>query len=79
MLSFITYKDAPEQVEIVGDEEGLSQLISYLEEIRSGRDHMHLVIDTELSPYPITGTRRGKTMYAKHVRLEFAESSTWQE
>ena len=31
MLSFITYKNIPEQIEIVGDSQGIQELIDYLE------------------------------------------------
>ena len=71
MLAFITYIDAPEEVEIVADETGFNELIQYLQSVKNNKDHMHLVIDTELSPYPIAEIREGKTLYAKHVRIEF--------
>ena len=77
MLSFITYKDAPEQLEIVGDSNGLQELINYLESIRESKDHMHLTIDSEIDPYPISGDRKGKTIFAKHVRLEYSDTDSW--
>ncbi len=52
MLSFITYPDVPQQLEIVADEEGFNELIQYLQSVKHDRDHMHLVIDSELSAYP---------------------------
>lgn len=77
MLSFITFKDAPEQLEIIADEQGINDLISYLEDIKKQKDHLHLTIDTELNQYPIGEARKGKTLYAKQVRLQYAESITW--
>ena len=77
MLSFITYKDAPEQLEIVADSKGVNELVDYLLSIKKGKDHMHLSIGTELDEYPITGPRVGKTISAKHVRLEYEDTSSW--
>lgn len=48
MLSFITYRDAIEQVEIIADEQGIDELISYLNYIKVNKDHMHLTIGSEL-------------------------------
>ncbi len=79
MISFITYKDAIEQVEIVADEQGIDELISYLQGIKKQKDHMHLIIDSEINPYPISKKMKGKTFYAKHVRLEYAEEKTGKE
>lgn len=78
MLSFITFKDAPEQLEIVADDKGLQELIDYLKEIKKDKDHMHLTIDTELNPYPILGERKEKTLFAKQVRLEYNDTSHWE-
>lgn len=78
MLSFITFVDSLEQVEIVVDEEGAKDLIQYLEYVVKNKNHMHLVIDTELDPYPIGDDRIGKTLNAKHVRVEFSEKSNWE-
>lgn len=77
MLSFITFKDAPEQLEIVADDQGIEELINYLEGIKRDQDHMHLIIDSEINPYPISQMREGKTLYAKHVRLEYSSTSSW--
>ncbi|WP_400191102.1 hypothetical protein [Hymenobacter sp. B81] len=73
MLSFITYRQAPEQVEIVVDAVGIDELISYLESIKSQKDHMHLIIDSELDDYPLSAeaVQRG-VVSVKHVRLEYA-------
>ena len=79
MLSFITYKDAPEQLEIVADDQGIEDLIQYLEGVKKEKDHMHLTIDSEINPYPISIEREGKTLYAKHVRLEFNETKEWKK
>lgn len=77
MLSFITFKDAPEQLEIIADEIGLQDLIDYLESIKKSKDHMHLTIQSEIDPYKIEGKRNGLTFYAKHVRLEFLDTTSW--
>jgi len=79
MISFITYNNLPEQIEIVLDNQGIDELISYLEEIRKTKDHFHLTIDTELNKYPIAKRMKGKTINVKSVRLEFAETSTWDD
>lgn len=70
MLSFITFEDSIEQVEILFDEEGVDELISYLNYVKNSKDHLHLNIDTELDPAEITGERVGKSFYAKYVRIE---------
>lgn len=77
MLSFLTFTDAPEQLEIIGDEQGIDELIDYLKFIKKNKDHMHLVVGTELNEYKIIGERKGKTISAKHVRLEYLESESW--
>ncbi|MEX0290744.1 MAG: hypothetical protein AB3N14_16690, partial [Flavobacteriaceae bacterium] len=74
---FITFKDSPDQLEIVGDDKGIRELIEYLQGVRTDKDHMHLTIDTELDAYPITGDRKGKTLFAKHVRLEYNDTEEW--
>lgn len=79
MLSFITYIDEPDQVEIVADESGIDELISYLEDIKNDKDHMHLILGNELDPYPIGALCKGKTFFANHVRLEFSEKDAWKE
>ena len=79
MISFITFKDAPEQLEIVVDEQGIKELIVYLEYVKKSKDHMHLTIGSEINPFPIHGIRKGKTLYAKHVRLEFCDSKAWEK
>jgi hypothetical protein len=78
MLSFITYKNAPEQLEIVADEVGINELISYLEGIKRDKDHMHLVIDTELDFYPIGKEEQNEVFFAKHVRLEYNDTEVWK-
>ncbi|MCF6278848.1 MAG: hypothetical protein L3J14_00700 [Flavobacteriaceae bacterium] len=42
------------------------------------KDHMHLVVETELDEYPIYGDRKEKTISAKHVRLEYSETDSWK-
>ena len=73
MLSFITYKNHPEQIEIVGDEKGLQELINYLNEVKQGKDHMHLIVDNELDEYPIPENRKHIVGSAKAVKIEYYE------
>jgi len=73
MLSFITFNDAPEQLEIVADDKGIDELILYLKDIKKNKDHMHLTLGNELEAIPIYEERKGKTLIAKHVRLEYFE------
>lgn len=40
---------------------------------------MHLVIDTELNTYPIPENVKGKVFYAKHVRLEYSDTTAWDD
>lgn len=77
MISFISYKGIPEQIEIVLDNQGVEELISYLEEIKKSKDHFHLTIDTEINNYPIAKKMQGKAFNVKSVRLEFADTSKW--
>lgn len=79
MLSFITYKDAPKQLEIVADEQGINELIEYLVYVKQSKDHMHLLEGNELDIYKIEGKRKGKTFSAKHVRIEFNTLEMWKE
>ena len=65
-------------MEIVADEAGIDELIQYLEGIKRDKDHMHLIIDTELDAYPIEEGFEHKVFCAKHVRLEFAHSNAWK-
>ena len=78
MLSFITYQEVPEQIEIVADEDGLDDLISYLQGLKKTKDHMHLTIDTEINPYPLSSITNRVT-FAKSVRLEFADTTNWNK
>ena len=77
MISIITFKKVPEQIEIVADEQGIDELIDYLNAIKKSKDHMHLIIDSEIDPYPIPENMNEITTYAKSVRLEFNETSEW--
>lgn len=76
MLSFIGYAEAKEQIEIVADEQGIDDLILYLQVIKESKDHMHLVIDSEVNSYPISNPKAGVTVI-KHVRLEYADTEQW--
>lgn len=71
MLSFITFRDAPEQLEIVADSKGIEELIGYLNGINKYKDHIHLIIGNELEEVYISEDRKGKTLIAKHVRIEY--------
>ena len=71
MLSFITFKDAPEQLEIVADSKGIEELIDYLNDIKKYKDHIHLILGNELEEIAISEERKGKTLIAKHVRIEY--------
>lgn len=71
MLSFIAYKNAPEQIEIVADEKGINDLILYLEGIKRDKDHMHLIMDSEINSYPVSEDRKDVVTIIKQVRLEY--------
>lgn len=71
MLSFITYKQVPEQIEILFDEKGLEDLILYLQSLKQTQDHMHLLIGNELDNYEVLPERDNIICSVKHVRLEF--------
>ncbi|MBD2703324.1 hypothetical protein IC229_21950 [Spirosoma sp. BT702] len=77
MLSFIGYTDAKEQIEIVADEQGIDDLILYLQGIKEGKDHMHLIVDSEIDAYPVSSSKAGVTVI-KHVRLEYANREQWR-
>lgn len=79
MLSFVTYKDAIQQVEIIADETGIDELIQYLQFVKKSKDHMHLIIDSELDPIEIKGDRINKTHYAKHVRIEYLKAGSEED
>lgn len=79
MLSFITFKDAPEQLEIIADEQGINELIEYLEFVKKSKDHMHLIEGNELDKYQVEGQRRNKTLSAKHVRIEYNSEESWKK
>jgi len=77
MISVITYKNIPEQIEIVADEQGIDELIDYLESVKKSKDHMHLIIDCEIDEYPIAEKMKDVTTYAKSMKLEFNETKMW--
>lgn len=77
MLTFITFIDAPEQLEIIGDKEGLEDLIEYLEAVKNSEDHMHLTVNNELENIPIYGDRIGKTLNAKYVKIQYEDKDKW--
>jgi hypothetical protein len=79
MLSFITYKEVPEQIEIVADDQGIDQLIAYLAGTKAQKDHMHLIIDSEIDRYPIAADRKGIVFSVKQVRLEYADTAQWSK
>jgi hypothetical protein len=71
MLSFITYKIATEQLEIIADEKGIDDLIKYLNYVKENKDHVHLVIDTELDTYAIPKERERIVSFAKKVTIYY--------
>jgi hypothetical protein len=71
MLSFITYKQVPEQIEVLFDEKGIEDLILYLQSLRQSQDHMHLVVGNELDNYEVLPERDNIVCSVKHVRLEY--------
>ena len=73
MLSFITYKNVIEQLEIIVDEQGVDDLIDYLKYVKDKKDHMHLIIDTELDKYPIPKEKEGSIFYAKKVTIFYED------
>ena len=73
MLSFIGYTGAKEQIEIVADEQGIDNLILYLQAIEEGKDRMHLIIDSEIDSYPVSNSKT-EVNVIKHVRLEYANT-----
>lgn len=75
MISFVTFIDAPEQLELIVDDKGIDELIDYLNYIKKDKDHMHLILGNELEEVPIYGERKGKTIIAKHVRLEYFDDN----
>jgi len=79
MLSFITYKNHPEQIEIVGDENGLQKLIFYLNEVKRSKDHIHLIIGSEIDEFPIPEVRKSIVGSAKAVRIEYGKNKDWEK
>lgn len=75
MLSFITYKNAVEQLEIIVDDQGVDDLIDYLKYIKAKKDHMHLIIDAELDRYSIPKEKEENIFYAKKVTIFYEDSS----
>lgn len=71
MLSFVTYKNIPEQLEIIVDKQGVEDLISYLKNVMEKKDHLHLIIDTELDKYSIPEGREEILSYARKVTIYF--------
>lgn len=71
MLSFITYRELPEQVELLFDDQGIDDMIFYLQSLKISKDHMHLVIGNELDEYKILPDRVNVVSSVKHVLLEY--------
>lgn len=71
MITILTFKDAQEEIEILVDNQGVSDLIDYLEYVKELTDHIHLTIDTELDRIEIPNSRIGKSLIAKHATIEF--------
>ena len=79
MLSFIVYKTALEELEIVADSQGIDDLIHYLQGIKKAKDHMHLIIGSEINEYPINDDRKDIVDFAKQVRIEYADTNQWDK
>ncbi len=75
MLSFIGFEIAKESIEIVADEQGIDDLIQYLQGIKAAKDHMHLIFTSEIVSYPIEDS--GSSIIIKNVRLQYADSDVW--
>ena len=50
-----------------------------LEPVKNSKDHMHLIIDSEINYFPIAEKMKGVTTYAKQVLLQFNESESWNK
>ncbi|HEV7332741.1 MAG TPA: hypothetical protein VGN63_17005 [Flavisolibacter sp.] len=68
---------APDQIEIIADDSGVDDLILYLQSIKKDKDHMHLIIDSEINAFPIEEEQKEKVIIIKHVRLQYSSSSEW--
>ncbi len=77
MLSFISYSNSKDQIEIIADQQGIEDLILYLESIKKDKDHMHLIIDSEINNYPIIKERKDKVIIIQQVRLQYAKLEEW--
>lgn len=78
MLSFVTYGQDPYNLEVLVDDQGIDDLISYLTNLKKDRDHMHLIMGNELNDYPLPEDRKEIVFTAKHVRLEYNNSAQWE-
>lgn len=77
MLSFVTYGQDPYNLEVLFDDQGIDDLISYLTNLKKDRDHTHLIVGNELDDYPLPEDRKEIVFIAKHVRLEYNSSVQW--
>jgi hypothetical protein len=75
MLAFINFKEAPEQLEIEVDNDGINDLIQYLQFVEKSRDHIHLTIDTELSKSQIPEERQSFVSIVKAVTIRFIKAN----
>ena len=73
MLSFITYKNVPEQIEILLDETGIDDMILYLTSLKRTKDHLHLIVGNELDSYAVLPDQEPIICSVKHVRLEYMQ------
>lgn len=73
MITFINYKNIPEQLEIIVDKQGIEELIEYLNFVKQSEDHIHLTLGTELNEYP--EKLQEDVINAKSVKLEFYKIS----
>ena len=77
MIIFLINKSKCEEIEILVDEKGVEELISYLKFIKDTNDHMHLLIGCEIDPIKLPSNI--DVEYAKFVTLRFCDKSCWGE
>jgi hypothetical protein len=41
------------------------------------KDHMHLIIGSEINEFPINYNRKDIVTFAKHVRIEYEDTKQW--
>jgi hypothetical protein len=71
MLTFLSFPNAPNAIDIIADDLGIDELIHYLNSIKRNKDHMHLTIGTELDSYPINNGTNAPFKTIMSVRMEY--------